>query len=109
MSRVFGLLSLLGALVAMWWLLSAAYRELGPKPDREPVAGPLALEKAAEMMEDWRVATGTYAGVKLEGFGGITLVRADETSYCLQLAYGGGTYHREGPNGASALGACRSA
>ena len=106
MTRAFTLITLLAALVAGWWLLSTTYRHLGPQKGREPVTGPLALEKAADTLEEWRASAGTYGGVKLTGFPGITLVRADASAYCIQVTYQGSIYHREGPNGASTLGSC---
>ncbi len=106
MVRAFTLVVLMSSLIAGWWLLSTTYRQIGPRADREPVPGPLALEKAAGVLEEWRAGAGTYAGAKLRGFPGIALVRADASSYCLELAYQGGAYHREGPNGASTVGRC---
>ncbi len=106
MARAFTLTTLLAALIAGWWLLSTTYRQLGPQADREPVTGPLALEKAADALEEWRAQTGTYAGVNLGGFAGVSLVRADASAYCIQLTSQGAAYHREGPNGASTVGVC---
>jgi hypothetical protein len=109
MVRTFTFTVVLSALVAGWWLLSTTYRQLGPRSDREAVTGPLALEKAADTLEEWRAGAGTYAGAKLTGYPGVALVRADATSYCLQLTYQGGPYHREGPNGAATVGSCPGA
>jgi len=107
--RAFTLVVLLSALVAGWWLLATTYRHVGPHADREPVTGPLALEKAADSLEDWRDRAGSYAGADLDGFAGVALVRADASAYCIEVSYGGGKYHREGPNGASTVGACPTA
>jgi hypothetical protein len=106
MVRAFTLVVLLSALIAGWWLLSTTYRQIGPRADREPVTGPLALEKAADALEEWRAESGTYAGVNLGGFTGVSVVRADASAYCIQVTYQGGAYHREGPNGASTVGEC---
>jgi hypothetical protein len=109
MVRAFTLVVLLSALVAGWWLLSTTYRQIGPHADREPIPGPIALEKAADTLEQWRAETGSYAGVDLGGFTGVSLMRADVSAYCIQLTYQGVAYHREGPNGASTVGACPGA
>ena len=37
---------------------------------------------------------------------GVTLVRADAASYCLQTGVGGSAQHFSGPGGASAAGSC---
>jgi hypothetical protein len=109
MVRAFTLVVLLSALLAGWWLLATTYRHMGPRADREPVTGPLALEKAADALEDWRAGAGSYAGADLHGFAGVALVRADASAYCIEVSYQGGRYHREGPNGASTVGACPTA
>jgi hypothetical protein len=47
---------------------------------------------------------GTYAGAALAPAYGVTLVRGDATSFCLQSA--DGQVHETGPNGAPAAGPC---
>jgi hypothetical protein len=106
MVRAFTLVVLLSALIASWWMFATTYRHMGPHADREPVTGPLVLEKAADALEDWRAEAGTYAGVELDRFAGVAVVRADASAYCVEVAYEDGRYHREGPNGASTVGAC---
>jgi hypothetical protein len=106
MVRAFTLVVLLSALVAGWWLMATTYRQIGPRADREPVTGPLALEKAAEALEAWRAEAGSYAGADLGDLAGVSLVRADQSAYCVEVESEGGEYHREGPNGASTVGTC---
>ncbi len=106
MVRAFTLVVLLSALIASWWMFATTYRHIGPHADREPVTGPLALEKAAGALEEWRAEARSYAGADLDRFAAVALVRADASAYCIEVAYQGGTYHREGPNGASTVGAC---
>src|SRR5918999_2916610 len=89
MARTFTLVVLLSALVAGWWLLSTTYRQIGPQADREPVTGPLALEKAADALEGWRAESGTYEGVNLGDFAGVSVIRADASAYCIQVTYQG--------------------
>jgi hypothetical protein len=51
-----------------------------------------------------RMATGSYAGAVVQP--PITLVRADTTSYCLQLDQGAVLQHLVGPGGAPEPGPC---
>jgi hypothetical protein len=51
-----------------------------------------------------RSATGSYAGAALQP--PMTLVRADESSYCIQLDRPSGQHHVNGPGGAPAPGPC---
>ena len=48
---------------------------------------------AQPVLQAWYADNGTYAGVTLPPVYGITVVRADATSYCLQS----GTEHEAGP------------
>ena len=49
-------------------------------------------------------ATGSYAGGVVQP--PISLVRADASSYCVQIAQGAVLQHLEGPDGAPTPGAC---
>jgi len=51
-----------------------------------------------------RSTTGTYAGARLEP--PMTLVRADATSYCIQLDRPAGQAHENGPGGTPEAGPC---
>lgn len=51
-----------------------------------------------------RSATGTYAGAQLQP--PVTLVRADEGSYCIQLDRPPLQQHVNGPGGTPVLGPC---
>jgi hypothetical protein len=51
-----------------------------------------------------RNATGSYAGAVVQP--PLTLVRADATSYCLQLRKGAVLQHLTGPGGTAAPGPC---
>jgi len=48
--------------------------------------------------------TGSYAGAAMPG--GAALVRADVTSYCVQVGPPGTVWHLAGPGGTAASGAC---
>jgi hypothetical protein len=49
---------------------------------------------------------GTYAGAELPPGSGVTLVRADATSYCLQSGTDATVAHENGPNGTAQPGPC---
>jgi len=57
---------------------------------------------AQPALHAWYADNGTYAGVTLPPVYGITVVRADATSYCLQS----GTEHEAGPTGQPQPGPC---
>lgn len=114
MSRGFGLVSLVCALaiVAGLWMLMA--RETGPTSERveqaeaeaTAAAGSINFTQAALELEAYRLESGTYAGAALPPAFGVTLVRADAASYCLQAGVGGLIQHYTGPGGSPAAGPC---
>jgi hypothetical protein len=59
---------------------------------------------AQASLDAQRIATGSYAGTPLQP--PIALVRADATSYCIQLEQGPVLQHIDGPGGAPVPGAC---
>jgi hypothetical protein len=59
---------------------------------------------AQASLDAQRIATGSYAGTPLQP--PITLVRADASSYCVQLEQGPELQHIEGPGGSPTPGAC---
>jgi len=59
---------------------------------------------AEASMEVQRSTTGSYAGARLEP--PMTLVRADATSYCIQLDSASTQAHENGHGGAPAAGPC---
>ena len=59
---------------------------------------------AQASLDAQRVATGTYAGTVVQP--PLTLVRADATTYCLQLEKGAVLQHLAGPGGSPAPGPC---
>jgi lipid-binding SYLF domain-containing protein len=60
------------------------------------------FEAAQPVLQAWLADNGTYAGVTLPPVYGITVVRADATSYCLQS----GAEHELGPSGQTLAGPC---
>ena len=107
MVRALGTVSLLVTLVVVGWMLTAQKSGSGRKQETQAVdqaqvaADGVAFEQAQTQLEQQHALSGTYAGTSLGGFG-VTLVRADASSYCIQNA----TAHLAGPGGAPAVGPC---
>jgi hypothetical protein len=114
MSRAFGLVVVICslAIVAALWALNA--RENGPtsksakRAETEATAavGALNFTGAATEIEAYHAEHATYAGADLPPAFGVTLVRADAVSYCLQAGVGGSVQHFAGPGGSPAAGPC---
>jgi Tfp pilus assembly protein PilE len=107
MVRGLSLVSVLVALLVGGWLLTA--QRSSPSratatqavAEAQQAANGIAFQQAEAQLEQFHSLNGTYAGTSLAGFG-VTLVRADSGSYCIQTA----TAHVAGPGGASAAGRC---
>jgi hypothetical protein len=70
----------------------------------QSVVGPVVqaeLTVAATNLSSWYTAHGTYAGAN-PGVAGVTLVRADGVSWCVQTA----SAHENGPGGSVLAGPC---
>jgi len=67
-------------------------------------AAATSFDAALPTLQAWYADHGTYAGAALPPAYGVTLVRGDATSFCLQSA--DGQSHETGPNGAPAAGPC---
>jgi Tfp pilus assembly protein PilE len=107
MARGVGLLSLVVALVAAAYMVSAqlsptsqqsATKEIAQA--RQTAAG-VKLQQGAFAIEQFHALNGTYAATTL-GHLGVKLVRADASSYCLQA----GAEHLAGPGGSPEPGRC---
>ena len=68
--------------------------------------GSLNFAGAGTELEAFHAENGTYAGAALPPSFGVTLVRADAASYCLQAGIGGSVQHFTGPGGTAAAGPC---
>jgi hypothetical protein len=65
------------------------------------------FEGMASVLQGWYASNGTYAGATLPAGSGVTLVRSDATSYCLEtIGSATATMHEVGPNGSPQPGAC---
>src|SRR4051794_31233249 len=114
MGRAFGLISIVVslALVAIMWALR---RQPGGRPsprakragaDATAAVSSLNFTAAATQLEAFHAENATYAGAALPPSFGVTLVRADAASYCMQSGVGGAAQHFTGPGGAAAAGPC---
>lgn len=63
-----------------------------------------SFQAAAPTLVAFYAENGTYAGASLPLSYGVSVVRADATSYCLQSL--DGQEHEVGPNGSPAAGPC---
>jgi hypothetical protein len=63
-----------------------------------------SFQAAVPTLEAFYAENGTYAGASLPPSYGVSVVRANAASYCLQSA--DGQAHEVGPNGAPAAGPC---
>src|SRR5436309_8698673 len=113
MTRGLGLLSLVVSLAVGAYLLSAemATQSRAKAKDAQLVnmaqdaAASTTLQQAAAALDQSRALNGSYAGANLAGFG-VTLVRADASSYCLQTVSHASVFHLAGPGGTPGRGAC---
>jgi hypothetical protein len=111
-ARGISLVSLLATLLVAGWLLTA---QNGHSPTRsettqavdqaQQAAAGITFQQAETQLEQSHALNGTYAGASVAGFG-ITLIRADAASYCLQTGSGTAISHLAGPGGTAASGPC---
>lgn len=106
MTRSLGLIVLLVSLAIGGFLFT---RQSPATPSLEQAqtqadaaAAATSFAAATPALQAWYADNGTYAGVSLPPAYGLTVVRADATSYCLQS----GDAHEDGPNGAPSPGPC---
>lgn len=112
MARGISLLSLLATLLVVGWLLTG---QNGHSPTQsettqvveqaQQAAAGLNFQQAETQLEESHALNGTYAGASVAGFG-VTLVRADASSYCVQTGSGTAVSHLAGPGGTAAFGPC---
>jgi hypothetical protein len=100
------------AIVGVLMLLSMSHKGLTAKGTKDAEAQATAAMSglnftgAATELEAYKSENATYVGAALPPAFGVTVVRADATSYCLQAGVGGGTQHFTGPGGTPAAGPC---
>jgi predicted lipid-binding transport protein (Tim44 family) len=107
MARAFGSVSLLLIVLVIGFMLTSQQSANSRKQQTQAVdqaqaaASGISFQQAETQLEQQHSLNGTYAGTSLAGFG-VTLVRADARTYCIQNA----TAHLAGPGGVAATGPC---
>ena len=112
--RSLGVVSMLAAVAIGGYLFLAQVRESGPtsqtgeRAQAEATSGAagVSFQAAAPVLQTWFAEHGTYAGATLPASFGVTVVRADAASYCLQAGAGQSVQHAVGPGGSAAPGPC---
>lgn len=115
MGRTIGLPLLLVTLLIGAYLFMTQARSNGPtsaaatreEAQATAVAVGSNFQGADPVLADWFASNGTYAGATLPPAFGVTLVRADATSYCLQTTSTAiAVSHEDGPDGSPEPGPC---
>ena len=76
------------------------------KAQAAAAVGSLNFTGAATELEAYRAEHATYAGAVLPPAFGVTVMRADAATYCLQADGGGRVEHYIGPGGTPLIGPC---
>ena len=114
MSRAVGMVLVLASLAVAGYLFVAQSRTAGPtasavtraETQAVSVAAASNFQGAAASLQAWYAANATYAGAALPPGSGVTLVRGDASTYCLQTVAGGAVEHELGPGGQPQPGPC---
>ncbi len=114
MGRAFGLVATVSSLAIVAVLMALSMGHNGPTAKSTKLAesqataavGSLNFTGAATELEAYKSEHATYAGAALPPAFGVTVVRADAGSYCLQAGIGGTVQHFTGPGGTPASGPC---
>jgi hypothetical protein len=109
-----GLVSLLLVLVLVGLLWGMNASRSGPTSDQatkaesqaQQVSAAVNFGQAAIELEAFQAQNGTYLGAALPPSYGVSLARADASSYCLQAGTGAALQHLAGPGGQPAAGPC---
>ena len=114
MSRAFGLVAAICSLAIVAVLMALNMSQNGPtshtakRAESQAIAavGSLNFTGAATELEAYKSEHATYAGAALPPAFGVTVMRADAASYCLQAGVGGTLQHFTGPGGTPSTGPC---
>jgi hypothetical protein len=107
MSRGLGIVSLVVSLVLAGLLFSLQLGTGGSKPS-SPDASPLVKQaqataatadamQAERLLAAYKAENGTFVGGTVTGVQGVTLLHAEPTTFCLQVATGTGVLYEVGP------------
>jgi hypothetical protein len=114
MTRLFGLVAVLSALAVGAYLFAVQSQKEGPTAEgvtqveaqAASAAAGTNFQGAAQALQAWYAANGTYAGATLPPGSGVVLVQADTGGYCLQTPPGSALEHEVGPSGSPQPGPC---
>ena len=114
MGRAFGLISIVVSLALVGILYALTMQHSGPtsgtakkaESDASAAVSAINFTAAATQLEAYHAENATYAGATLPPSFGVTLVRADAASYCLQTGIDNSAQHFTGPGGTATAGAC---
>jgi hypothetical protein len=101
--RILGLVGMLSALV-LTAVLATTQMGGGPSPAPKVSIDHAVFTAADVSLAVFRAGNGTFVGAPAPQ--GMTLVRADTASYCIQAVEGGLVQHEEGPGGSVQSGPC---
>jgi hypothetical protein len=112
MTRSLGLVSLLVALAIGGYLFTQQSKTDGPtsaaaqqeETQAQVDASATSFNAALPTLQAYYADHGSYVGASLPPAYGVTVARADATSYCLQTL--DGSTHEVGPNGKPQSGPC---
>jgi hypothetical protein len=112
--RMFGLVAMVCSLAIVGVLTMLSMSHNGPTSKSTKLAeaqatadvGSLNFTGAATELEAYKAEHATYAGAVLPPAFGVTVMRTDATTYCLQAGVGGTMQQFIGPGGAPATGPC---
>ena len=116
MTRGLGLVSLVVSLVVSLMLFSSQLTGGGSKsasPKENPIvqqANSVAAEAAAMQAEHelaaYQAARGTFVGADVTDVAGVTVLHAEATTFCLEIASNGSVLYDAGPGGTPSAQHC---
>ena len=108
MTRSLGLVFLVLSLAVGGYLFSkqgsSSVTPQQAQTQADAAASATSFEAALPTLQAYFIDHGTYAGASLPASYGVSVVRGDATSYCLQTT--DGTMHEVGPGGSAQPGVC---
>jgi hypothetical protein len=114
MTRGLGLVSIVVTLVVSAMLFSSQLSNGGAKPaspnpvvqQANTVAADAAAMQAEHELAAYQADQGTFVGATVSGIPGVILLHSDSTTFCLQIASGGGVLYDPGPGGTPTPNRC---
>ena len=114
MGRSLGAISIVVSLALVGILWALTMQHSGPtsgtaksaESKASAAVSAMNFTAAATQLESYHAENATYAGASVPPSFGVTLVRAEASTYCLQTGIGEAARHFAGPDGAAAAGPC---